>query len=212
MAAAAASSQAASSQVKLKLLIDTSNKTVLFAEAGKDFLDFLFYLLSLPVATVVSILNKKGKDLSETYIQQHQNKTSLLNPPSPLSANGTPLLLSDQSMTRKVYICSYDSKHLSYPPNYTSPHCRRKMTTEGFFVDSAPASTSTTGGSNVEGGFVKGVVTYMVLDNLEVKPVSTTSSIALLNEFNVKMFGLKLSKESMEYKNALTRVFVRNKY
>ncbi|KAL5800097.1 hypothetical protein ACOSQ4_032981 [Xanthoceras sorbifolium] len=67
------------------------------------------------------------------------------------------------------------------------PHCRRKLTTEGFFVDSAPTSTSTTGGSNVEAGFVKGVVTYMVLDNLEVKPVSTISSIDLLNEFNVKM-------------------------
>ncbi|KAL5786629.1 hypothetical protein ACOSQ2_009021 [Xanthoceras sorbifolium] len=58
--AAVLAAAAASSQVKLKLLIDSSNQKVLFAEAGKNFVDSLFNLLSLPVATVVSILKKKG--------------------------------------------------------------------------------------------------------------------------------------------------------
>lgn len=35
-------------------------------------------------------------------------------------------------------------------------------------------------------GFVKDVVTDMVTDDLVVKPMSTISSIALLNKFNVK--------------------------
>lgn len=38
-------------------------------------------------------------------------------------------------------------------------------------------------------GFVKGVVTYMVMDDLEVKPMSTISSITVLNKFNVKDVG-----------------------
>ncbi|KAI8539920.1 hypothetical protein RHMOL_Rhmol09G0220500 [Rhododendron molle] len=43
-------------KVTLKLLIDTKSKRVLFAEAGKDFVDFLFHLLRLPVGTVVKLL------------------------------------------------------------------------------------------------------------------------------------------------------------
>ena len=36
---------------------------------------------------------------------------------------------------------------------------------------------------------MKGVVTYMVMDDLVVQPMSTISSIALLNRFNVKEVG-----------------------
>ncbi|KAM3307873.1 hypothetical protein P3S67_009617 [Capsicum chacoense] len=39
-------------------------------------------------------------------------------------------------------------------------------------------------------GFVKDVVTYMVTDDLVVKPMSTISCIALLNKFNVKDVGV----------------------
>ncbi|KAF7133039.1 hypothetical protein RHSIM_Rhsim09G0160900 [Rhododendron simsii] len=40
-----------------------------------------------------------------------------------------------------------------------------------------------------EGGFVKGVLTYMVMDNLVVTPMSTISGITLLNKFDVKEVG-----------------------
>jgi hypothetical protein len=36
---------------------------------------------------------------------------------------------------------------------------------------------------------VKDVVTYMIMDDLEVKPMSTISSITILNRFNVKDVG-----------------------
>lgn len=49
-----------SSTVSLKLLIDSKHQRVLFAEAGKDFVDFLFTLLSLPIATVIRLLSKDG--------------------------------------------------------------------------------------------------------------------------------------------------------
>ncbi|KAJ0101353.1 hypothetical protein Patl1_06278 [Pistacia atlantica] len=75
-----------------------------------------------------------------------------------------------------------------------------------------------------EGGFVKGVVTYMVMDNLELQPMSTISSITLLNRFNVKDVGsleekvvdfgveegLKLLKASLECKTVLTSIFLGN--
>ncbi|KAK2655929.1 hypothetical protein Ddye_008981 [Dipteronia dyeriana] len=228
----------AASQVKLKLLIDTNSKNVLFAEAGKDFVDFLFYLLSLPVATVTKLLKKKGnvgcltdlykslENLNKTYMQPNQNKTSILNPKSPLYVNGIPLLLSDHQhqvpTSRKVYQCQYNSSHLADVPNFYCTHCGNCMTKELILLNHPAPATGTT--TVVEGGFVKGVVTYMVMDNLVVKPMSTISSITLLNEFSVKDVGslkekevvlgvdegLKLLKASLECKNVLTSVFLGN--
>ncbi|MBA0854617.1 hypothetical protein Goshw_002623 [Gossypium schwendimanii] len=40
-----------------------------------------------------------------------------------------------------------------------------------------------------EGGYVIRVVTYMVMDDLIVKPLSTISSLGLLNRFSVKDSG-----------------------
>ncbi|KAK0592305.1 hypothetical protein LWI29_016953 [Acer saccharum] len=224
------------SQVNLKLLIDTKSKKVLFAEAGKDLVDFLFYLLSLPVAIVTKLLKEKGdvgcltdlykslENLNQTYMQPNQNKTSLLNPKSPLYANGIPLLLSDHQhqvpTSRKVYQCQNNYSHLADDPNFRCPHCWNHITNELTLLNyPAPATDTTT---TEEGGFVRGVVTYMVMDNLEVKPMSTISAITLLNEFNVKDVGslkektvvlgvdegLELLKASLECKNVLTSVFL----
>ncbi|TXG49685.1 hypothetical protein EZV62_025560 [Acer yangbiense] len=231
----------AASQVKLKLLIDTKSKKVLFAEAGKDFVDFLFYLLSLPVSTVVRLLKDEGEvgclsdlydsleNLNDTYIQPTQNKTNLLYHKSSLPGSELPLLLSgaDQfsSTTRNVYMCnsrSPCSRHASETPNDICPNCRGTMNVVVSLVNSSSAAANNT--STSSGGFVKGVVTYMVMDNLEVKPMSTISSITLLNSFNVQNVGsleekvvaldvdegLKLLKASLECKNVLTTVFLGN--
>ncbi|KAK0593491.1 hypothetical protein LWI29_037600 [Acer saccharum] len=244
----------AASQVKLKLLIDTQSKKVLFAEAGKDFVDFLFYLLSLPVSTVVRLLKNEGEvgclsdlynsleNLNDTYIQPIQNKTNLLYHKSSLPGSEFPLLLSgaDQysartSTTRNVYICStngydsdydgeedYCSRHASETPNDICPNCRGTMSVVVSLVNSSSAAANNT--STSSGGFVKGMVTYMVMDNLEVKPMSTISSLTLLNSFNVQNIGsleekfvaldvdegLKLLKASLECKNVLTTVFLGN--
>ena len=87
----------AGSTVSLKLLIDSKRQKVLFAEAGKDFVDFLFILLSLPVGTVVRLLSTEGvvgsfgklyqsvEKLDSTYMQPQLNKDILLKPKSPVA-------------------------------------------------------------------------------------------------------------------------------
>ncbi|CAI0626059.1 unnamed protein product [Linum tenue] len=129
----------ATRKVTLKLLINKKTKKVLFAEAGKDFVDFLFTLLSFPLGTVIKLLSKNKmvgclgnlyesiEELSDTFFQPNLGKATVLNPKLP----------------------------------------------------SRPS----------EGGFVKGVITYMVMDNLEVKPMSTISSITMLNKFNIQEVG-----------------------
>ncbi|CAA2995403.1 Hypothetical predicted protein [Olea europaea subsp. europaea] len=54
------------SKVHLKLLIDTKNKRVLFAEAGKDFVDFIFHILAMPLATAIRLLGQEQGDILET--------------------------------------------------------------------------------------------------------------------------------------------------
>ncbi|KAJ0093849.1 hypothetical protein Patl1_27096 [Pistacia atlantica] len=125
--------------------------------------------------------------LSEIYIQPNQNKSSFLNPKSPVYSTDMPLLLSDHELkTRNVYMCPYKHSNVAETPNVVCPHCERKMTTEVPYVNASsnPAGKSTTVAA--EGGFVKAVITYMVMDNLELKPMSTISCITMLNRFHVK--------------------------
>lgn len=44
----------------MKLLVDTKNNKVLFAEASKTVVDFLLNILYLPLATVATLLKGNG--------------------------------------------------------------------------------------------------------------------------------------------------------
>ncbi|XP_059458471.1 uncharacterized protein LOC132188079 [Corylus avellana] len=175
------------SAVSLKLVVDKKKQRVLFAEAEKEFVDFLFTIFSLPVGTVTMLLKEEGtvgclpslyksvENLSVACFQPDQNKDFLLKPRVVIPGLKAPLLLpNDEFISREV-------------------------------------------------GYVKGMVSYMVMDDLEVKPMSTDSSFTLLREFNVKAAGdiekkvvnlgmdegLNLFKASLQSKTVLTDVLLR---
>ncbi|KAG5533322.1 hypothetical protein RHGRI_027497 [Rhododendron griersonianum] len=231
-----ASSSSSKEVITLKLLVDTKNNRLLFAEAGKDFVDFLFILLSLPVSTVVRLLTAKSmvgclgnlydsvENLSDTYMQPNQSKEVLLKPKVAVRSTKASLLLTDDDApapaVNKMYNCGYCSaRYVTNDPKATCPNCQRTMSTEVTFVPSKVVSTGLSG----EGGYVKGVVTYMVMDDLVVIPMSTISGIALLSKFNVTNVasleekvvtfgmdeGLKLLKATLHSKMVLTSVFLR---
>ncbi|KAI3799797.1 hypothetical protein L1987_35100 [Smallanthus sonchifolius] len=221
-----------SSSASTKLLIDIKSNKVLFAEASKDFVDFLFYILSLPVGAVIRLLKKNSmvgslgnlygsiENLSNTYMQPNQSKDAVLNPKLTNSGGHVPFLLPNDgvSMDRKFYKCSSGNYHwhVADDPTAMCPQCNYKMSTAMTFVAGKGVAKEAAEG----GGFVKGVVTYMVMDDLVVKPMSTISSITLLNKFNVKEIGglqekvvslemkegLMLLKASLQCKNVLTSV------
>lgn len=138
----------AASKVRLKLLIDKKGCKVLFAEAGKDFVEFLFYLLSLPVGTIVKLLREKYmvgclsslyqsiETLSETSMQQNRHKNSVLNPRSPFDFSEIPFLLSRQeSNTRKFYSCPNIGNQNNQPTVFGySNHDGGRFTTDHFYV------------------------------------------------------------------------------
>ncbi|KAI4348109.1 hypothetical protein L6164_008870 [Bauhinia variegata] len=210
----------ASTKFSIKLLIDTTSERVLFAEAGKDFIDFLFSLLSLPIGTVFSLLTKEDmegsigniyksiENLNETYIQPNKNKDILLKQSASFSASEISLLMPPA--TGKLFMCSNRcSYRVTDDRTVTCPSCRRSLNREVEYF----------GG---EGGFVKGVATYMVMDDLVVQPMSTISGIALLEKFKIKDVGslqektvdfgmvecLDLLKASLECKLVLTIVWL----
>ncbi|KAJ9175663.1 hypothetical protein P3X46_014198 [Hevea brasiliensis] len=210
----------ATSKVSLKLLIDKKSHKVLFAEAGKDFVDFLLYLLTLPLGSVIRLLTeqdmvgclgdlyKSVDELGESYMSTSQIKESILKPTVSISATEVPLLLSSELPT-KLYKCRYCNNNTAKEPNGTCPSC----VSRGYRDERVPSA---------EKGFVKGVITYMVMDNLEVSPMSSISSITLLNKFKILELSaleervvdldmaqaLKLLKESLQSKTVLTKVFL----
>ncbi|TXG49694.1 hypothetical protein EZV62_025569 [Acer yangbiense] len=192
--------------------------------------DYLFYFLSLPVGTVIRLLKEKGVvgslddlyesfgNLDQTFIKSGKNKDLLINPRGLLNPVEIPLLLSDLK-SRKVYLCSGFCKgNMFYVSNTFCNDCRKYANIEIPDVAAHVAWRM----KNAGRGFVKGVVTYIVMDNLEVKPMSANTFITLLNKLCIKEpngleervaelgvdEGLQLLKASMESKSILTSVFL----
>ncbi|MBA0780744.1 hypothetical protein Gotri_004807, partial [Gossypium trilobum] len=88
-----------------------------------------------------------------------------------------------------------------------------------------PNKVSTSSAVDNEGGYVKGVVTYTIMDDLTVTAMSTISSITMLNKFNVQQVdaleekvvdvgineGVEILKASLQSKTVLTSVFLTQK-
>lgn len=77
-------------------------------------------------------------------------------------------------MLLMVTINTCHFKHVTEHPDVKCPSCRHLV-------------KEAVGGKRklITGGYVKDVVTYMVMDNLVVKPMSTISTITLINNFVV---------------------------
>ncbi|KAK4719601.1 hypothetical protein R3W88_017939 [Solanum pinnatisectum] len=168
----------------------------MFAEAGKECVDFLFHILALPIGSVIRLLTSKQmvgclgnlyeslENLDNMYIQPNQQKDILLKPKSVQGAASVRLLsLTNSPSVKQLYTCP---NRCSYVAEYSRATCP------------------------------SWVVTYMVLDDLVVMPMSTISSITLLNELCVKDVGvlkekvvtLGMDEASLQCKNVLTSVFM----
>ncbi|KAL5800088.1 hypothetical protein ACOSQ4_032972 [Xanthoceras sorbifolium] len=209
----------ASSNTKLRLFVDTKAGKVLFADADKDFIDFFIYLLSLPIVTAVRILKDKNMHLAgvgflghlyeilekllDSFLQPNQNKSSLLNPRAPVYSTGIPLTLSDYDFkAQKWYKCSKCYDHVAEVPNLTCSSCKGRVNLAMSNVPPSPANFSVA----VEGGFLKGLATYIVMEFMPICPCLPECLFHCS-----KSLVLKLLKASMVCKTVLTSVFLGNK-
>jgi len=182
--------------------------------------DFLFSLLALPVellgtesmAGCIGNVYASVEALDEAYVvQPGAAKGALLHPTttlSPAAAGAAALQQAPCSACRRRCHPTRPARRSSmFHPSSGStsfcgyvtdlcglvcPSCRGHMGTEVTLLSSAepaaqPSAGAATGG---ESGFVRGVVTYTVMDDLTVKRMSTISGITLLNTFGVTDIGV----------------------
>ncbi|CAO2204597.1 unnamed protein product [Urochloa humidicola] len=237
--------------LKMKLLVDVKEMRVLFAEVDKDVVDFLFSLLALPVATIVKMVGKSSmsgsfgnlyssvEKLDYTYVLPDVKKKEVLQPmvvPSAASTSRSSLLLpaSSSAQPKSFFKCGsfYDScrnpEYVTDTRGTTCPKCFHKMTVPLMFVpqesDGSGYNVQKPSSTGAGKGFVQGVVTYTVSDDLTVTPMSTISSITLLSTTGVALRylqentvrlgyteGLEIVKASLQSKTILTDVFLRTK-
>jgi len=225
----------AATKISLKLVIDKKSESVLFAEASKEFVDFLFNVFTLPFGHITRILKDKGmggclpslfnsiENLSDAYFLPDQPKDFVLNPVVAVPGPKVPLLLPHIESIKSgalSYFCSYCRNYQIEGKLYYNTRlcasCTASVKTrfpDGF---ASPAFSSGE-------GYVKEMVTYMVMDDLEVKPTVNISFVTLLSQFNVEDVGdieekvvqlginegVQLLKSSLRSKTVLTDVFLR---
>jgi len=185
-------------------------KKVLLAEAEKDFVDFMFSLLALPVGSVINLLSPRSmtgciaklyqsvEKLNETYVLPNRSKETLLHPKIASTDGVSPLLLGSAAAGSQAevtyYRCGRCSATVTTARNTICPTCRSGMTNEmSFVVPTFSVAAASAEGESV--GYVKGVVTYMVTDDLEVTPMSAISSISLINKYGVKKDAVELEEK-----------------
>ncbi|KAK3140906.1 hypothetical protein QOZ80_5AG0407620 [Eleusine coracana subsp. coracana] len=168
---------ASSCKVSLKLLVETKSKKVLFAVAGKEFVDFVFSLLTLPIGAVPKVLHPDSREL--LLFQGGATAADVTSSSSPMARF-------------KMYTCRGQCVTVTMDSGAQCPQCKQAMATDMTFVlPSAPAVSGGLAGNGgaaageESGGYVKGLVTYMVTDGLELTPMSAISSITLINKFSV---------------------------
>jgi hypothetical protein len=66
------------------------------------------------------------------------------------------------------------------------------------FVGTNVSASTDTSASDQAGGYVKGLVTYMVTDDLSVSPMSMVSVVGLLNKIEIKDFSV-LEEKVVEF-------------
>ncbi|MBA0780733.1 hypothetical protein Gotri_004799, partial [Gossypium trilobum] len=126
----------------------------------KDFIDFLFQHI-----VIACCLSTTNKYLVETYIffklacqcSSLVSKHRIIN-----KTRDLPMFVWS--------ICPSRSGAMNFPATLVNP--QNKVS-----ISSSAAN---------ESGYVKGVITYTIMDDLAVTPMSTISSIAMLSKFNVK--------------------------
>jgi hypothetical protein len=195
--------------INLRLLINDKTGKILYAEAGKDFVDLLFSFLTLPIGSVMKLLSefKRAKtvgSLTNLYNSVEKLQTMFMNAdkshllePNVMSTNPNDILRI-QSAPIVYYVCGAQlnyggSVHHMATQSGGRCACSRPMNYEVRLQNpsmenstKSPGSTGSSGSVGIGGGYVKETVTFIITGELEISPASTITSINLLNKLNVK--------------------------
>ncbi|KAM6567947.1 hypothetical protein CsatA_027075 [Cannabis sativa] len=182
----------------------------------------------MPVGTITTLLANDGIDMvcsignlhqSPSYLQSNLNKDTLLRSMPSLPGgllSLTNVVNTSSKNSKQLYSCVPDirqgafrrcvNQFVSDDPTVICPTCKQYMAKPLTYVyrqaRTEVGSLSSCDAAEQECGIVKDVVTYMIMDDLQVKPISTN---AVLNSLTN---GFRLLKASLHTKTALTQCFI----
>ncbi|KAK8916502.1 hypothetical protein KSP39_PZI022668 [Platanthera zijinensis] len=218
-----------SSSIKVKFLIDTERKRVVFVEAGSAFVDVLFSFLTLPLGSIVQLLSQRSGlgsldnlyesvvQLDAAHLRTEACKEMLLHPRSAAARQCENLKIKYISELYPVllYTCS-DSGCVAQTTYYYEYASKVSCGSCGNLMDFKlcwPGKASDQGGV-----FVNDTVDFIMTDDLRVMQSSFANGLSIFKELQIKDasileervidFGTKealdLLKRSLISKNALT--------
>jgi len=204
-------------QVSLKLLVNKETNEVLFAEAGKDFVDVLLSFLTLPLGTVARLAQKDSKlgpvtigcmnslyqsvaDLDKKCLWTEECKGLLLQPKNSSKHYCNTIKLNiDDTQPAEYFVCTnLETCNYGYLSNSINRVCgcgvsmNRSISLEPLYE-----------------GFVNDDATFVVTDNLNVIPTASYyTSLALVHNSGIKnMSSLKEMTVNVTKEKVFLRVF-----
>ena len=179
--------------LSLKLLIDKNSNKVVFAEAGKEFVDFLFGHLQVPLGSIMGLLSQYDnmvgsgslsrvyesiQNLDSNFLQPNVNKDSDLLRPKPAFSSNT--------HTPQLLLNFVPPSHVAKSASSSNIPTPQFLVNQPVAIAPSFAYAQTAPTVKKETGYVRGAATYIVMDDLIVKPISAISIVTLLNDLNIK--------------------------
>ncbi|KAJ1282547.1 hypothetical protein BS78_03G060700 [Paspalum vaginatum] len=216
----------------MKLLVDKKAQRVLYAEAGKDVVDFLFSLLALPLSAVTKLLTATVASGPREYLPPAlAGAVAKAKLPTTTAAAGATMVGLVGNLYRSVveldagHVCCRDAKNSLLEPVVLqlvaapAPSGRLFRRCSSWRWRSPAAAGE---GSRSSRGYVRDMVTYTVMDDLSVAPMSTICAVTALVALGVSDLtglqaktveigykeGLALLKASLQSQTVLTDVFL----
>jgi len=183
-------------EVTLRVLVNKEMNKVVYAEAGKDFVDALFSFLTLPLGTIsrlvakdsdikpvkfgsLSTLYQSVSDLDEHYLWSNTCKEMLLNPRNSMEAYCQQLKLNIDDTPAQYFTCKDWQSCRGYINGSRITTYRNQKCICGKLLNkSASVKTDLTPVGN--GGFLKETATFIIQDDLCVMPNDLGTSLHLL--------------------------------
>ncbi|KAH1155201.1 hypothetical protein AAZX31_18G176600 [Glycine max] len=185
-------------KVSLKVLVDKEQNKVLFAEAGKDFVDALLSILTLPLGTIARLVAKESNippvkfgslsslyesvsHLEDKYLRTQKCKEMLLKPRNSMESYCQHVKLNiDDTEPTKYFLyadrtCSIVNGRQLSILRYRRCRCGKQMQKE---VSGREAI--------LENGFVNETATFIICDDLSVLPNVLGTSVSLIRKLGIK--------------------------
>ncbi|WVZ17481.1 hypothetical protein V8G54_010463 [Vigna mungo] len=201
--------------INLKVTVRKSKKTILYAEAEGDFVDYLFSFLTTPLGSVLNLMDEKFCLGSMNNLQKSVKN---LNPLCLRNPSGTPLLnlrVAPQFGLKKqpTKLCEEHTPCYWYGTGVIKNHIcyaigNGVISKDDSLIQHPGAMThfdprSSDGTKESALGFVRRPSLFIVWNDLQVTPLVRTSSISFLQKLNVPLDDLEQHELRIEETEAL---------